>query len=121
MTTVAAIKIAQRRAGLDDAAYRELIRRVAGVESSKDATEPQRRAILRAIRAPKTPLQRKMWAVWYQLRPRLPEVENPTAYLLGIARRANPGENIESLDAMTPAQTARAVESLKARFIATFR
>lgn len=48
---IAAVKAAQRDAGLDDGAYRDLLRREAGVSSCKDLEPDQVAAVIAAIRA----------------------------------------------------------------------
>ena len=95
---LAAIHIRAKEAGLDDAAYRDLLLRVAGVRSAKELDEDQYLAVMREIwalinaqnsrrRAPrkKSPAESKIWAIWYQelcpyLEPRCRNVR----YLAGI-------------------------------------
>mgnify|MGYP000702436992 CR=1 FL=1 len=75
---LAAIHIRAKEAGLDDAAYRDLLLRVAGVRSAKELDEDQYLAVMREIwarinaqnsrrRAPrkKSPAESKIWALWY--------------------------------------------------------
>ena len=131
MCTVAAVKIAQKSAGLADDAYRDLLLRVTGKASSTLCTPEERSRLLRAINGlaqparrtarraeahPQRPDIRKLWALWYQLRPSLPAEEQNTRYLVGICRRANYNvPTIKTPDAMSAVQTRRAIEALKAR------
>lgn len=130
MATIAAIKIMQKQAGLTDPEYRNILRRVAGVTSCKLCTPEQRRQVLAEIRkkihrpaAEKTPAERKIWALWYELRRSLPEVERSYAYLIGMATKANGGDGhcaITRLDQLSARQSQRLIEALKQR-IATER
>lgn len=127
MTSVAAIKIAQKKAFLTDHEYRELLQCVAGVDSATKLDETARRRVLATIlkrgnrKSPfpeKTPSEKKIWALWYELKPYLPEVERSHNYLLGICMRANGGHDvcqITRLDQLTAKQIHRAIEALKRR------
>lgn len=121
MPSIAAIKIAQRQAGLTDPQYRALLLRTAGVNSSKDLDADGRLRVYRAIldvARPnnKRPLERKVWALWYALKPTLIDVHSPIAYLLAIAARANSLPVApESLTSLTNQQLIQTVEALKSR------
>lgn len=121
--SVAAIKIAQKNANMPDGKYRELLRRVAGVESSTHLTPEQRVKVYVAIKkrshsAPSSnsPLVSKLIAVFHQLKPSLPPIRNDIAWLLGfIARTNHLDAPPKALSALTPAQLVKAIEALKKR------
>ena len=125
MASVASIKIAQKEAGLDDSSYRGILYRIAGVGSSTllDAEQSKRvlSEIRRRIRKPaqdKSPAERKIWAIWYELRRYLPDVERSSEYLIGFAIKANGGHDqcsITRLDQLSARQTQRLIEALKRR------
>lgn len=126
MTTVAAIKIAQKQAGMSDQEYRQILYRVAGVGSCTMCTADQRRRVLDEIRKSrkpaqeKSPAERKIWALWYDLRRYLPEVDHSVAYLIGMAVKANGGQEkcqVKRLDQLSPRQSQRLIEALKQRII----
>lgn len=126
MTTVAAIKIAQRQAGLSDQEYRQLLYRVAGVGSCTLCTSEERRRVLSEIRKhrktaqEKSPAERKIWALWYDLRNYLPNVEHSIDYLIGMAIKANGGKDqcqVTRLDQLSPRQSQRLIEALKRRIL----
>jgi len=125
MATVAAIKIAQKEAGLDDSEYRKILYRVAGVGSCTLLDAAQSRQVLseirKKIRKPaqdKSPAERKIWALWYDLRRSLPEVERSSEYLIGFAIKANGGHeqcSVTRLDQLSARQAQRLIEALKRR------
>lgn len=122
---IAAIKIAQKEAELSDQEYRQLLFSVAGVHSSKELDEDGRRRVMaalqRRVRAarpasqPKTPQQRKIWALWYDLKPRLPDREQNISYLLGICRVAAGLDKLADLTDLDKRQAHKAIEALKLR------
>ena len=121
--SIAAIKIAQKNANLPDGEYRELLRRIAGVESSTLLTPEQRVKVYVAIkkRSPSTPssnspLVSKLIAVFHQLKPSLPPIRNDIAWLLGFIARANHLDAPpRSLNDATPQQLVKTIEALKQR------
>lgn len=131
----AAIKIAQKQAGLGDPAYRALLARVAGVKSSKELTEegyrrvlaelyrirdaanPARPAAARPL-IERSPAERKLWALWYELKKLLPPPERTDEYFLGIIRRASGVATLatlSSLGKLTPSELYHTTEALKLR------
>ena len=127
MASVASIKIAQKEAGLDDSSYRGILYRIAGVGSSTMLDAEQSKRVLseirKRIRKPaqeKSPAERKIWAIWYELKRFLPEVEQSTQYLIGIAKKVNGGQehcSITRLDQLSPRQSQHLIEALKRRLI----
>lgn len=135
--SIAAIKIAQQQAALPDAQYRELLNRVAGASSSKDLTPEQRvdvyREIMRLVRrrnatqngtsatsattpTPHTPMVRKLYALFYQLLPSLPDVHSRQRWLLGFVAKVNNLDTLPpSLDTAPPSCIFKAIEALKQR------
>lgn len=127
---LAAIHIAKADARLSDAEYRALLNEVAGVSSSKYLSDDGYQAVMRALRdrqfstkkkTPKTPAERKIWALWLGSTGRpgicwyIPERERTAAYLLGFARRVSDDQSLGSIGEMSPAQSHRVIEALKAR------
>ena len=122
---IAAIKIAQKQAELSDQEYRQLLFNVAGARSSKELDEDGRRRVMAALQRqvnaarpaiqPKTPQQRKIWALWYDLKPRLPGREQNTSYLLGICRIAAGVNKLADLADLDKQQAHKAIEALKLR------
>ena len=121
--SIAAIKIAQKDAGLPDAEYRELLRRIAGVESSTLLTPEQRVKVYVAIKkrspsAPSSnsPLVSKLFGLFYQLKPTMPPIRNQIAWLLGCVAKANHLDAPpRSLNDATPQQLVKTIEALKQR------
>lgn len=127
---IAAVKIAQKRAGLPDPEYRALLRRVAGVTSSKELDEARYKRVLAelyriadqnaaaATSRDKKPVERKIWALWYELRGHLPAPERSVDYLLGFIRRAAHRDDLrkpDDLALLTNAEAHRAIEALNHR------
>ena len=97
--SLAAIHILKKELCLSDAEYRDVLRREAGVESAKFLSEDGDRAVMRALytirdqrraaekERPKSPEERKVWGLWYELKGYLPEEKRNAAYLAGFAER----------------------------------
>ena len=95
--SLAAIHILKNELALTDAEYREVLRHAAGVASAKLLDEDGDRAVMRALYAirdqrravekerPKSPAERKVWGLWYELRGYLPEAKRNAVYLAGFA------------------------------------
>lgn len=136
--SVAAVKIAQKKAGISDQEYRSLLQRVAGVRSSKELDDASTRRVLAELyrirdrnaegdgertkqprpQAERSPAERKLWALWYDLMRYLPEPERRPQYLLGIVRRASGVYQLPSLyylAELTPYQMHQTIEALKQR------
>lgn len=125
--SIAAIKIAQKEAGLSDQAYRGLLYRLTGLRSSTQLDQAQRRLALTELRkripraARKSPAERKIWALWYDLRQYLPDVQRDFPYLLGFIHQANGGPEkcpVTKLSQLDQYQAQRAIEALKNRLLA---
>ena len=127
---LAAIHIRAKEAGLDDAAYRDLLLRVAGVRSAKELDEDQYLAVMREIwarinaqnsrrRAPrkKSPAESKIWALWYAVKGYLPQEEQTAAYLMGIVCRVlrRSGLGTDALPDLTAGESHKVIEALKQR------
>lgn len=126
MPTVAAIKIAQKKAGITDTQYRAMLSFLCGVTSSTALDDQGRSIIYDAIRqinpdavgSQATAAERKLWALWYQLKPQLPESCRTVQYLVGICCKANhPGCHISTISELTSAQIHSAIEALKKRLV----
>ena len=127
---LAAIHIRSKEAGLDDAAYRDLLLRVAGVRSAKELDEDQYLAVMREIwtliNAQKTqrqtshkksPSESKIWALWYAIRVYLPPEEQTASYLMGIVCRVihRSGLGTDALPDLTAGESHKIIEALKQR------
>lgn len=127
MPSIAAIKIAQKSAGLDDAHYRALLRKVAGVDSCKDLDGDGRlrvyRALVRMSRTsgwsrPATPsAQMKMvYGLFYRVRARQGGISNPDAYLRGLVRQTLRREDLpDDLGELSTGDLQKVIEALKQR------
>lgn len=92
----AAIHIQAAKAGLDKASYRHFLQNTCGVTSCKELTIDQFSLVMdqlaarireRAQMRQKTPTEAKIWALWYAIKPYLPEQERSAPYLLGFIGR----------------------------------
>lgn len=121
--SIAAIKIAQKEAGMSDELYRDLLFRLTGRRSSKELNETQQRLVLDELRSRasgrvKTPAEAKIWALWYSFKPLLPIQQQRTAYLVGIVRKVACRESIQTADdfaTLTPQEAYKAIEALKTK------
>ena len=106
---------------LDDAAYRAILQRCAGVDSStKIRSVAKAEAVLDEFRRlgigapparpPLTPMQKKMWALWQQLADAGRVDNRKMAGLLGFVKRQT---GVEVLAWLTWPQEYQVVESLK--------
>ncbi len=133
--SIAAIKIAQKQAKLGDPEYRSLLHRVAGVCSAKELDEQGARRVLAelyriindnaridnstpATVIERTPAEKKLWKLWYELEKLLPPSMRNPDYFLGMVRRASGVPNLVSLyrlQDLTPHQMYKAIEAMKQR------
>ena len=117
--SIAAIKIAQKQASLNDEAYRAILRDIAGASSSKELTPVQRVAVYARLKdiqkQAASPLIRKLFGLFYHTRQRQP-VRNTTAWLIGLIQKVNrlpaPPRNLNDV---APAHLQKAIEALKMR------
>ena len=118
---VAAIQIMRRQLGLSEARYRDLLRRIGGVSSSKDLTQPAARKVYGALRrmaVAATPAARYVWVLWNQLQPYLPPADRHGAYLVGIIRKCVPAcaiADLSELSLLKPGELHQVIEALKKR------
>ena len=124
--SIKAIHTLKGKLGLSDADYRALLMREAGVSSSKDLTPDGDKAVMAALRAieqgqhqtgVKSPAEAKIWALWYAIKPYLPEAERTVQYLLGVIGRVI-GYKIRSvgyLSRLDGQEKYKVIEALKAR------
>lgn len=111
---------------LSDADYRALLQREAGVSSSRDLTAEGDKSVMTALRSmergsqqtgAKSPAEAKIWALWYAIKPYLPEAERTVQYLLGIVSRVI-GYRIPAagfLSRLDGQEKYKVIEALKAR------
>jgi phage gp16-like protein len=125
---LAAIHVAKKALGWDDATYRDLLQEVCGVRSSAGLDFAGRRrwlahlrkceaqattgksAAARAKRKPLTGMQAKIWSLWMQLADKdLVQARTMAAIDAWVARQTG----VDRMQWLTPAQLGLAVESLK--------
>ena len=124
--SIKAIHTLKGKLHLSDADYRALLMREAGVSSSRDLTPEGDKAVMSALRAmeqgprqtgARSPAEAKIWALWYAIKPYLPEAERTVPYLLGICGRVI-GYKIRSagyLPRLDGQEKYKIIEALKAR------
>ena len=124
--SIKAIHTLKGKLGMTDADYRALLMREAGVSSSRDLTPEGDKAVMAALRAmergprqtaARSGQERKIWALWYAIKPYLPEAERTIPYLLGIIKRRI-GYRIPSADYLSRLdgrEKNQIIEALKAR------
>lgn len=119
---IACIKILQKQAGLNDNQYRALLQEAAGVTSSKELDDRGFTAVRDALRKlanpprPKTPLEAKAWAIWYDIKPYLAPAAQNSDYLYGIASRVA-GRPINDFAQLEKKELVRFTEALKRRLV----
>ena len=128
--SLAAIHILKKELCLSTDEYRDVLRRAAGVESAKFLDEDGDRAVMRALytirdqrraaekERPKSPEERKVWGLWYELKGYLPEAKRNAAYLSGFAERfglvKKTGGSV-SFELFEPRELHKLIEALKRR------
>lgn len=124
--SIKAIHTLKGKLHLSDADYRALLQQTAGVSSSRDLTAEGDKAVMAALRSmergpqqtgAKSPAEAKIWALWYAIKPYLPEAERTIPYLLGIIARVI-GYKIRSvgyLPRLSGQEKYKVIEALKAR------
>ncbi len=117
--SIAAIKITQKQANVNDEAYHAILMEIAGATSSKELTPVQRVAVYARLKEIEkqtaTPLVRKLFGLFYHTTHRQP-VKNPTAWLIGFIQKANKlPDPPKSINAVAPAHLQKAIEALKMR------
>ena len=116
-----AIQIMRRQLGLSDNRYRDLLRLIGGVNSSKDLTDASATKVYRELcrlSQASTPAARYVWVLWNSLQPFLPAKERNGAYLVGFIRRCSPTAGIADLtqlSCLSAAELHKVIESLKVR------
>ncbi len=120
MSSIAAVKIAQKQNNISDTKYRNLLKLHFNATSCTALTERQRGYLIR-IMTPITnidtaPTTQKIYALWYELKPLLAKTQQTHAYLLGFCRKAGSRqEPLASLDDLTPAEAYKSIEALKVK------
>lgn len=120
---LAAIHIQKNKAGLSDQQYRQLLLDCAGVNSSKQLDETGYKAVMKELysmtqptydpNVERSPQEKKIWALWYELRELLPEQERTPRYLFGIIKRVAGVEKIRALSELSSSQMHKCIEALK--------
>lgn len=119
MASITAIKIAQKELGLEDAKYRALLHRLTGETSSTKLSKEQRRKVFAELkkRIPneeRPPAEKKLWALWYELKKHLPEEEHKVRYLIGFINRLT-DRQINKVADLNPRERVKVIEALKQR------
>ncbi len=118
---IAALKIQQKKLGLSDLRYRDLLMAVGGVSSSKELSPSAAKKVYSTMcqmAEASTPAARYVWVLWTKLQPHLSPKERHGAYLAGWIRRCAPESNLSDLSDLsdqTPAVLHKVIESLKIR------
>lgn len=129
---IRAIKCSQKKAGLNDPEYRNLLFETAGVTSCKYLSDDGYQAVMRALRdrmwpigqtrptspkfePPQTPLEKKVWKLWYLICDYLPERERKPRYLFGFIHRVVNDQSIQVLSDMNNKQFHKVIEALNQR------
>ncbi len=124
--SIKAIHTIKTKLHLSDADYRALLIREAGVSSSRDLTPEGDKAVMAALRTlesgprhigARSRAEAKIWALWYAIKPYLPEPERTVPYLLGICGRVVgyriPGT--DTLPRLSGQEKYKIIEALKSR------
>ena len=112
---IAALKIQQKKLGLSDVRYRDLLLKNGRVSSSKELTPSAAKKVYSAMcqmAEASTPAARYVWVLWTQLQPHLSTKERHGAYLAGWIRRCCPESDLSDLSDQTPAVLHKVIESL---------
>ena len=124
--SIKAIHTIKGKLGLSDTEYRALLFRCGGVMSAKDLSPEGDKAVMAALRTmergttatrEKSRAEAKIWALWYDIKPYLPETERTVPYLLGIVSRVI-GRKVQSTGnflRFTARENYKIIEALKAR------
>ncbi|MDD3663311.1 MAG: DUF1018 domain-containing protein [Candidatus Pacebacteria bacterium] len=134
--SIAAIHTIKSKLRLSESNYRALLMRVAGVRSSTELSPGQDKLVMAELRdlerlinppaaaAPKTPQERKIWALWLGsdaspgLCRYLPEEKRCSRYLAGIVGRFGTvrwdGASLR-FDRMTITEAKKAIDALSER------
>ena len=117
---IAAIKIEQKKLGLSDLKYRQILNDVAGVDSARflapgDVIKVYRR--MHNMATAKTRAARYFWVLWRELQPYLESAERSGAWVCGFVRRATAVqlEDLTCLDDLDPGDMHKAIEAIKYR------
>ena len=117
---IAAIKIEQKKLGLSDLKYRQILNDVAGVDSARflapgDVIKVYRR--MHNMATAKTRAARYFWVLWKELQPYLESAERTGAWICGFIHRATQVqlEDLTCLDDLAPGDMHKAIEAIKHR------
>ena len=125
------------KAGMSEGDYRALLQRCGRVNSSRDLDDESARMVCAVLRGmvngesrerdhageKRTPGEKMIWQLWYQLQPYLPECDRCTVYFLGIIDKVTGREYIPNLVSgrkvqlryLGPRWTYKVIEALKQR------
>lgn len=121
---VVAIHIMRRKLGLSDRRYRNILRQVAGVTSSKELSGDAAKKVystLCKLSEAATPAARYIWVLWTELQGFLPPKDRSGSYLVGFIRKCCPPQDtlelrdLGDLDDLDPKTVHKIIESLKIR------
>lgn len=117
---IAAIKIEQKKLGLSDLKYRQILNDVAGVDSARflapgDIIKVYRR--MHNMATANSRAARYFWVLWKELQTYLESAERSGAWICGFIRRAAAVqlEDLTCLDELAPAEIHKAIEAIKHR------
>ena len=117
---IAAIKIEQKKLGLSDLKYRQILNDIAGVDSARflapgDIIKVYRKMHNMASANNRT--ARYFWVLWKELQAYLDSAERTGAWICGFIRRATSVnlEDLTCLDELAPYDMHKAIEAIKNR------
>ena len=117
---IAAIKIEQKKLGLSDLKYRQILNDVAGVDSAKflnpgDVIKVYRK--MHSMATANSRAARYFWVLWKELQPYLESAERSGAWVCGFIRRATSVrlDDLTCLDELAPGDMHKAIEAIKNR------
>lgn len=123
--SLAAVHATKKQLGINDVRYRRLLADQ-GATSSKQLNDDGHKKLIAAMyrsvqqqqeaERSKSAQEKKIWALWYDLKGHLPAKEQTIQYLLGFCKRSSGATgDIKALSDLTPAQAHKAIEALKTR------
>ena len=117
---IAAIKIEQKKLGLSDLKYRQILNDVAGVDSARFLAPGDIIKVYRKMHNMATAHSRAaryFWVLWKELQLYLESAERTGAWICGFIRRATQVqlEDLTSLDDLAPGDMHKAIEAIKHR------
>ena len=117
---IAAIKIEQKKLGLSDLKYRQILNDIAGVDSARflapgDIIKVYRK--MHNMASANSRAARYFWVLWTELQTYLKSAECSGAWICGFIRRATSVnlEDLTCLDELAPGDMHKAIEAIKNR------